>query len=54
MYYLKNQAASKAVQFMFKKQVPKEVEPVIQDVDELNGQVCIMEEGCVTCSAYCK
>ncbi len=54
MYYLRSQAATQAVQFTLEKQVPKEMEPVIQPLAEpemVEGAVCTMEEGCITCSA---
>jgi ribonucleoside-diphosphate reductase alpha chain len=59
MYYLRTQAAAQAVQFTVEKQGSKEMEPVVPNGaaaasgnDELlTGQVCTMEEGCVTCSA---
>jgi ribonucleoside-diphosphate reductase alpha chain len=59
MYYLRTQAAAQAVQFTVEKQGSKEMEPVVpngtvantSNDDMLTGQVCTMEEGCVTCSA---
>jgi len=63
MYYLRTQAASQAVQFTVEKQGGKMIEPVVPnqnlkviegeavDLSLLNGQVCTMEEGCVSCSA---
>jgi len=55
MYYLRTQAASQAVQFTVEKQGSRQMEPMVpqstEGVEELNGQVCTMEEGCVTCSS---
>lgn len=65
MYYLRTQAAAQAVQFTVQKQGSEELIPVIPDssggtsredledfVDvPMSGAVCIMEEGCVTCSS---
>jgi ribonucleoside-diphosphate reductase alpha chain len=65
MYYLRTQAASKAVQFTVEKQGGKIMEPLIPQIDSieskndingiepslLNGQTCSMEEGCDTCSS---
>src|SRR5688572_15637640 len=52
MYYLRSQAAAQAVQFTVEKQGSRQMEPVVPTADEgLNGQVCTMEEGCVTCSS---
>jgi ribonucleoside-diphosphate reductase alpha subunit len=51
MYYLRTQAAAQAVQFTVEKQGSRQMEPVVPTADELNGQVCTMEEGCVTCSS---
>jgi ribonucleoside-diphosphate reductase alpha chain len=44
MYYLRTQAASRAVQFTVEKQASAAMEPVV-------GSTCSMEEGCVSCSA---
>ena len=65
MYYLRTQAASKAVQFTVEKQGGKIMEPLIPQIEAieskndingiepslLNGQTCSMEEGCDTCSS---
>jgi ribonucleoside-diphosphate reductase alpha subunit len=56
MYYLRTQAASQAVQFTVEKQGSRQMEPVVPKSGESNdeiieGQVCTMEEGCVTCSS---
>jgi ribonucleoside-diphosphate reductase alpha subunit len=62
MYYLRTQAATQAVQFTIEKQGSEEMQPVIpvapvaeNNIDEITteftGAVCIMEEGCVTCSS---
>jgi ribonucleoside-diphosphate reductase alpha subunit len=56
MYYLRTQAASQAVQFTVEKQGSRQMEPVVGKVGEstdeiIEGQVCTMEEGCVTCSS---
>jgi ribonucleoside-diphosphate reductase alpha chain len=60
MYYLRSKAASQAVQFTVEKQGGKATEPLI-DAQDLTaaqnssttiteGQVCTMEEGCISCS----
>ena len=60
MYYLRSKAASQAVQFTVEKQGGKAIEPLI-DTHNLTlveattaviveGQVCTMEEGCISCS----
>jgi ribonucleoside-diphosphate reductase alpha chain len=56
MYYLRTQAASQAVQFTVEKQGSRQMEPVVPKPGETTGeiivgQVCTMEEGCVTCSS---
>jgi len=66
MYYLRTQAAAQAVQFTVEKQGGQNMEPVIaatapagdkkidpklDEVEIIEGAVCTMEEGCVTCSA---
>jgi ribonucleoside-diphosphate reductase alpha chain len=56
MYYLRTQAAAQAVQFTVEKQGSRQMEPVVpksgESSDEIiTGQVCTMEEGCVTCSS---
>jgi ribonucleoside-diphosphate reductase alpha chain len=60
MYYLRSKAASQAVQFTVEKQGGKATEPLIdahkltlvQDSSSpiVEGQVCTMEEGCISCS----
>ncbi|MBO9198943.1 MULTISPECIES: ribonucleoside-diphosphate reductase subunit alpha [Niastella] len=56
MYYLRTQAAAQAVQFTVEKQGSRQMEPVVPKSGDSNdeiieGQVCTMEEGCVTCSS---
>lgn len=57
MYYLRTQAASQAVQFTVEKQGGQQMEPMVaagqssQEEEIMEGAVCTMEEGCVTCSA---
>ncbi|MES3018503.1 MAG: ribonucleoside-diphosphate reductase subunit alpha [Bacteroidota bacterium] len=64
MYYLRTQAATKAVQFTVEKQGGKVMEPLVPQLDAsdkndlggiepttLSGPSCSMEEGCVTCSS---
>jgi ribonucleoside-diphosphate reductase alpha chain len=57
MYYLRTQAASQAVQFTVEKQGGQQMEPMVaagqstQEEEIIEGAVCTMEEGCVTCSA---
>jgi ribonucleoside-diphosphate reductase alpha chain len=57
MYYLRTQAATQAVQFTVEKQGGQQMEPVVaagqgnQEEEIIEGAVCTMEEGCVTCSA---
>ncbi|HVY75821.1 MAG TPA: ribonucleoside-diphosphate reductase subunit alpha, partial [Puia sp.] len=46
MYYLRTQAASRAVQFTVEKQGAVATEPAVP-----TGATCTMEAGCVTCSA---
>ena len=60
MYYLRSKAASQAVQFTVEKQGGKSTEPLIDThnltvVDAsapaiVEGQVCTMEDGCISCS----
>ena len=60
MYYLRSKAATQAVQFTVEKQGGKSTEPLIDNqnltvVDAstpaiVEGQVCTMEEGCISCS----
>ncbi|MVT10129.1 ribonucleoside-diphosphate reductase subunit alpha [Chitinophaga tropicalis] len=66
MYYLRTQAAAQAVQFTVEKQGGQQMEPMVaakaaagtgkadpklDEVEFVEGAVCTMEEGCVTCSA---
>ncbi len=65
MYYLRTQAATQAVQFTIEKQGSEEMQPVIpvasetaqgennlDDITtELNGQVCTMQDGCISCGS---
>ncbi len=62
MYYLRTKAATQAVQFTVEKQGGKTIEPLVDQNNLISpdtngageiitGQVCTMEEGCVTCSA---
>ncbi len=64
MYYLRTQAATKAVQFTVEKQGGKTMEPLVPQIDAVHkndldgiepsvvsGSSCSMEEGCVTCSS---
>ncbi len=57
MYYLRTQAATQAVQFTVEKQGGQQMEPMVaagqglQEEEIIEGAVCTMEEGCVTCSA---
>jgi ribonucleoside-diphosphate reductase alpha chain len=65
MYYLRTQAAAQAVQFTVEKQGGQQMEPMVEkkateakavdskldEVEFIEGAVCTMEEGCVTCSA---
>ncbi len=64
MYYLRTQAATKAVQFTVEKQGGKTMEPLVAQINSanrndldgiepslVNGPNCSMEEGCVTCSS---
>ncbi len=58
MYYLRTQAASQAVKFTVESQAGKAIEAVIpaemtqdQVAEEIvDGPVCSMEEGCISCS----
>lgn len=64
MYYLRSKAASQAVQFTVEKQGGKSTEPLIDthsltvvedntnttEAKIIEGQVCTMEEGCISCS----
>ncbi len=66
MYYLRSKAASQAVQFTVEKQGGKLTEPLIDthsltvvedntnststEAKIIEGQVCTMEEGCISCS----
>jgi ribonucleoside-diphosphate reductase alpha chain len=49
MYYLRTQAASRAVQFTVEKQASTAMEPVVPKA--CAGPSCSMEHGCVSCSA---
>lgn len=65
MYYLRTQAATQAVQFTVQKQGSQQMDAVIphasatttqddladMDLNVVEGAVCTMEEGCVTCSS---
>jgi len=64
MYYLRSQAAAKAVQFTVEKQGGKNMEPVLpisaenrnEDLDTIEpspieGLSCSMEEGCISCGS---
>lgn len=60
MYYLRTQAATKAVQFTVEKQGGKSMEPLVpqietvqnnNDSDPGNGLSCSMEDGCVSCGS---
>lgn len=66
MYYLRTQAASQAVQFTVEKQGNNEIVPVIpssevnnstdkfrNDIEptQIDGPVCTMEEGCISCGS---
>jgi ribonucleoside-diphosphate reductase alpha chain len=46
MYYLRTQAATRAVQFTVEKQAGASMEPVVPQ-----GAACSMEDGCEACSA---
>ena len=60
MYYLRSKAATQAVQFTVEKQGGKSAEPLVDTIhlsvveagptDIVEGQVCTMEEGCISCS----
>jgi ribonucleoside-diphosphate reductase alpha chain len=65
MYYLRSKAATQAVQFTVEKQGGKSTEPLIEthnlsvvegsgpastEAKIIEGQVCTMEEGCISCS----
>ncbi len=60
MYYLRSKAAAQAVQFTVEKQGGKSTEPLLDThsltvveggtPDIVEGQVCTMEEGCISCS----
>jgi ribonucleoside-diphosphate reductase alpha chain len=55
MYYLRTQAASRAVQFTVEKQGSAAMEPLMPVIASQNeimpGAACSMEEGCASCSA---
>lgn len=55
MYYLRTQAAAQAVKFTVENQAGKNMEPVIPAEitiaeDIVEGSVCSMEDGCISCS----
>jgi ribonucleoside-diphosphate reductase alpha chain len=60
MYYLRTQAATKAVQFTVEKQAGKSMEPLVPQIEIVqnnnepemnNGLSCSMEDGCVSCGS---
>ncbi len=57
MYYLRTQAAAQAVQFTVQKQYEQQVPDAAataaptQDDAALNGQVCTMQDGCISCGS---
>src|SRR3546814_3583040 len=57
MYYLRSQAASSAVKFTIEKQGGEEREPLIPEKmavisdDIPTGEICTMEEGCISCGS---
>ncbi|MBL7712293.1 MAG: ribonucleoside-diphosphate reductase subunit alpha, partial [Chitinophagaceae bacterium] len=64
MYYLRSQAATQAVQFTVEKQGSNEVEPIIPHADatqtqnendieptQIDGPVCTMQDGCISCGS---
>ncbi|WP_017258928.1 ribonucleoside-diphosphate reductase subunit alpha [Pedobacter arcticus] len=51
MYYLRTQAASQAIKFSVQSQAIKEIDPVINATEIIEGESCSMEEGCLSCSA---
>jgi ribonucleoside-diphosphate reductase alpha chain len=67
MYYLRTQAATQAVQFTVEKQASNQIEPVIPHSDgtqqhsgnnfdditptQIDGPVCTMEDGCISCGS---
>ncbi|MXV15277.1 ribonucleoside-diphosphate reductase subunit alpha [Hufsiella ginkgonis] len=62
MYYLRTQAATRAVQFTVEKQGGKNMDPVVPQIDAaksdvadiepdiIAGPTCSMEDGCISCS----
>ncbi|MGN6616750.1 MAG: ribonucleoside-diphosphate reductase subunit alpha [Ilyomonas sp.] len=63
MYYLRTQAAAQAIQFTVQKQAVPAVEPVVRkagsgqqatsstEAAEMQGPVCTMQEGCISCGS---
>ena len=55
MYYLRTQAAAQAIKFSVQSQAVKEIDPVVQtvnaDVEDINGENCSMEDGCISCGS---
>ena len=55
MYYLRTQAAAQAVKFSVQSQAVKEIDPVVQTVEaeleDINGQSCSMDDGCLSCGS---
>lgn len=60
MYYLRTQAATKAVQFTVEKQAGKSMEPLVPQIVIMqnendpglnNGLSCSMEDGCISCGS---
>lgn len=60
MYYLRTQAATKAVQFTVEKQAGKSMEPLVPQIVTMqnendpglnNGLSCSMEDGCISCGS---
>jgi ribonucleoside-diphosphate reductase alpha chain len=45
MYYLRTQAAAQAIQFTVEKQ------PRSSETDFVDGAVCTMEDGCISCGS---
>lgn len=57
MYYLRTQAAAKAVQFTIEKQGKSDIEPIIPRIEQKaepeiqEGASCTMEDGCISCGS---
>lgn len=57
MYYLRTQAAAKAVQFTIEKQGKSDIEPIIPRIEQKTepeiqeGASCTMEDGCISCGS---